>query len=335
VFGLLLVPALKNSAIDVIESCGGDLANRFFGARLLGSGFSPYFLPPIENLAPELIQPNTDFPGLSGTTIAPTFLLMLIPFAAADYYQLRIIWWALGWILLGGVCMLGYRMTKDPQQRLAVILLGLMVSDSYFWRLHSERGQYYIFVAFLISLETFYVIHSKKLTGWALGLGIVLRPSLIIALPIAFLVSGWRSAARSLGVFLVFFITSVFLWGIELWQQYIANSSVWRLCVTDGNCLKQWGPTVHSAADTIPGCKTVLGIPDKSATFTAPIMLDLLVTEQVSTIVSALMLVGMISLCTVDSTTKCNFDKRLVAKDVLVSKASRPASQSSHDLSTP
>lgn len=194
--------------------------------------------------------------------------------------------------------MLGYRMTKDPQQRLAVILLGLMVSDSYFWRLHSERGQYYIFVAFLISLETFYVIHSKKLTGWALGLGIVLRPSLIIALPIAFLVSGWRSAARSLGVFLVFFITSVFLWGIELWQQYIANSSVWRLCVTDGNCLKQWGPTVHSAADTIPGCKTVLGIPDKSATFTAPIMLDLLVTEQVSTVVSALMLVGLISLCT-------------------------------------
>jgi hypothetical protein len=37
----------------------------------------------------------------------------------------------------------------------------------------------------------------------------------------------------------------------------------------------------------------------------------------------------------VDSTTKCNFDKCLVAKDVLVSKASRPASQSSHDLSTP
>ena len=37
----------------------------------------------------------------------------------------------------------------------------------------------------------------------------------------------------------------------------------------------------------------------------------------------------------VDSNTKCNFDQRLVAKDVLVSKASRPASQSSHDLSTP
>ena len=37
----------------------------------------------------------------------------------------------------------------------------------------------------------------------------------------------------------------------------------------------------------------------------------------------------------VNSTTKCNFDKCLVAKDVLVSKASRPASQSSHDLSTP
>jgi hypothetical protein len=29
------------------------------------------------------------------------------------------------------------------------------------------------------------------------------------------------------------------------------------------------------------------------------------------------------------------FDKRLVAKNVLASKASRPASQSSHDLSTP
>jgi hypothetical protein len=37
----------------------------------------------------------------------------------------------------------------------------------------------------------------------------------------------------------------------------------------------------------------------------------------------------------VNSTTKCNFDKCLVAKDVLVSKASRPASQSRHDLSTP
>ena len=38
----------------------------------------------------------------------------------------------------------------------------------------------------------------------------------------------------------------------------------------------------------------------------------------------------------VNSTTKCNFDPLgLVAKDILVSKASRPASQSSHDLSTP
>lgn len=38
----------------------------------------------------------------------------------------------------------------------------------------------------------------------------------------------------------------------------------------------------------------------------------------------------------VNSTTKCNFDPLgLVAKDILVSKASRPASQSRHDLSTP
>ena len=35
-------------------------------------------------------------------------------------------------------------------------------------------------------------------------------------------------------------------------------------------------------------------------------------------------------------TTKCNFEQLgKEAKDVLVSKASRPASQSSHDLSTP
>jgi len=41
----------------------------------------------------------------------------------------------------------------------------------------------------------------------------------------------------------------------------------------------------------------------------------------------------------VDSTTKCNFEQLgkevKVAKDVLVSKDSRPPSQSSHDLSTP
>ena len=38
----------------------------------------------------------------------------------------------------------------------------------------------------------------------------------------------------------------------------------------------------------------------------------------------------------VNSTTKCNFEQLgKEAKDVLVSKASRPASQSSHDLSTP
>jgi hypothetical protein len=39
---------------------------------------------------------------------------------------------------------------------------------------------------------------------------------------------------------------------------------------------------------------------------------------------------------TVNSTTKCNFEQLgKEAKDVLVSKASRPASQSSHDLLTP
>jgi len=38
----------------------------------------------------------------------------------------------------------------------------------------------------------------------------------------------------------------------------------------------------------------------------------------------------------VNSTTKCNFEQLgKEAKDILVSKASGPGSQSSHDLSTP
>jgi hypothetical protein len=47
-------------------------------------------------------------------------------------------------------------------------------------------------------------------------------------------------------------------------------------------------------------------------------------------------LVFLNSMNVVDSNTKCNFEQLgKEVKDVLVSKASRPASQSSHDLSTP
>ena len=54
----------------------------------------------------------------------------------------------------------------------------------------------------------------------------------------------------------------------------------------------------------------------------------------VSTILFLSVLISVIYL--VNSTTKCNFEQLgKEAKDVLVSKASRPASQSSHDLSTP
>jgi len=66
------------------------------------------------------------------------------------------------------------------------------------------------------------------------------------------------------------------------------------------------------------------------------IFTGMLTKEYLALILSKFFFATMMLIYRVDSTTKCNFEQLgKEAKDILVSKASRPASQSSHDLSTP
>lgn len=273
--GAMAGQAFLEGVGDAWRLCGTDLPNRVFGARMLWAGFDPYLRPALEALPPALWQPGAIYPGLSETTVAPTFLALLGSISWINYVPQRRLWWALGWLLLAGCALLGWHMAEDRQQRRGVVLLGLMVAASYFWRLHGERGQYYILPAFCIALESWLLLRARpSLRGWALGLAITIRPTLVAVLPLAAAAAGWRMALRAAVLPAAALMLTLVLWGPGLWLSYAENSRDWfRQGLDSHYAAAKFGPGVRAPVD-IPGCDARDSLPPRTATPTLPMLTE-------------------------------------------------------------
>jgi Glycosyltransferase family 87 len=253
VFGIAIFLSIQ----DLIDFAGIDLRNRVVGARALLMGLDPYHIDWREGAPLELADFWQRYPGVSRVTIDPVTLFLYVPFANLSHRSQQIIWWILQWVAMGGAIAVLFRSFDSMEQSRAFLATAAVCFvGSWFWRLHVERGQYYIFVTLLICLD---IAALRKFArpiwlGIPIGVAIALRPPNVILIPLLYAM-GERGAAKN--AFLaaaVLFSCSLVLVGWSMWDGWLDVVRLWAYMDLDRSFeLKHYGPVTDVAPNFIEG----------------------------------------------------------------------------------
>ena len=161
----LLILSLHSFVVslgDTKQYAGVDLRNKVVGARYLLAGLDPYAIewnPPSE----WFLDPRRSYPGPSRTTVTPLVLMAYCPLAWLPYPTQRIIWALIEWFTMILCILVLMRIAPRGMARFIFLVFALLFFVSgYFWRLHVERGQYYIFLTFIIIISYLFRHETKK-----------------------------------------------------------------------------------------------------------------------------------------------------------------------------
>jgi hypothetical protein len=149
---LALLISFAHDFNNTIHGGAIDLRNRITGVRLMEAGIDPYHYKWSYG-APQIYCDVYNNPSLdvSKTTVTPALLLLHAPYAAAPYRLGEFLWLFTQWALLVGTGVIWWRACPQAWQRWLVIALVIGFSFTGAWRLHAERGQSYVFLAFAFS----------------------------------------------------------------------------------------------------------------------------------------------------------------------------------------
>jgi hypothetical protein len=182
---VLAVFALGTSFVidfqNTIQGGAIDLRNRITGVRLFEAGIDPYHYK-WHFGDPEIycdVYNNPNLP-VSKTTVTPPLLLLHAPYAAVPYRLGQFLWLFTQWALLVGIGLLWLRSCPKPWQRWLVVAFVIGFSYTGAWRLHAERGQSYVVLAFAFSAWLAATLDRKWgntfSAGFLAGLLVTLRP---------------------------------------------------------------------------------------------------------------------------------------------------------------
>jgi hypothetical protein len=217
--------AFRTSWQDVHLNGGVDLRNRVVGARAMLAGENPYRLPPNSQL-PESLQDVERWrhPSVSRITVPPTLLAVYGVFAGLPYPTQRLIWFALEWTALFASIAILTPCVPDRNLRLAFVAMSLVfVAAAPGWRLHVERGQYYVFLLLLMSVAARWAVARGRddwMAGVFLGLAVALRPTLGVALILFWILRRRRVAAAGIAVAAACAALTLPVAGISVWRDY-------------------------------------------------------------------------------------------------------------------
>jgi len=221
-----------HSCHDVQNYGGTDLRVRVVGARALVRGINPYTIKDTADLDPALRDPDQS--SLSRCTYPPTLLFFYAPLSSLRYPSQRVIWAVLEWcaffasVLVLSACI----KLRDARYWFFVAAIGLFGS-SFFWRLHVERGQYYIFVVLLISIGTLLLLKTQHAVAAGIfwGFAICLRPTVgLLVLP--WLISSQcRIAMTAIATATVFVVAATSAGQPEYWLDFLKLSRAWEQSV--------------------------------------------------------------------------------------------------------
>jgi hypothetical protein len=214
--------------LDLANSAQGgaiDLRNRITGVRLLEKGIDPYHYKWHEGDPAEYCDPfNNPKLEVSRTTATPALLVLHAPLAPLPYRLGQFLWLGLQWLLLLGTGWLWLRACTTPRQRAWVGALVIGFSYTAAWRLHAERGQSYVLLAFVFGWWLTATLDPKKSSGFSAGFlaGFLatLRPPFLLLVP--FLAWHRRGQWAGVAVGLLAGIGVPMLWAANCWPDYFS-----------------------------------------------------------------------------------------------------------------
>lgn len=237
----VLAASLAVSVIDLRQYEGIDFLQRYVGAKFGLLGMEPYhatadwWLNGIGKAFHETHFNGVPRPPGVGCN-SPCLLLLYLPFTWLDFTTARYVSGALEWLAFLTLLCLMTRLIPGNTDRAVTLALALFfVAGAPFWRLHVERGQYYVFTCLLIASSLAAHIKSNRpfLSGLLLGLTVAIRPTIaFLALPFA-LQRRWRMLAGIVCACLLMGGASLAVFGVEGWRQFIWISGKYEKASTD------------------------------------------------------------------------------------------------------
>lgn len=205
---------LVSFGIDFANTWPGgaiDLRNRITGLRLLEHGVDAYHYKWSEG-EPEAYADVFNNPKLpvSKTTATPALLMLHLPIAWMSYGSAQMTWFLAQWLLLLGIGLLWLLACTTQRQRWFVAILVIGFTYTAAWRLHAERGQAYVVLAFLFAAWLTITARlngkwtSPFIAGCIAGIIIALRPPFVLLLPFLVLHRRGQLAGAAAGLLLGF-----------------------------------------------------------------------------------------------------------------------------------
>jgi hypothetical protein len=215
-----------------------DLRNRVVGARSFSAGFDPYHFKWNPDLPKSLLDPidyvSFSFRNVSRLSVTPTSQLLFFPLlTSSNYVHIKMVWMLLSTLVFWTTAYLAYeKIAKTEDQKILTLLVFIFFSISYFWRLHLERGQLYVFFPLLLVLSYIFAKSTNEfqnyISGLMLGLLVLLRPTYIVILGILFLAKKYRLFVASLvSMFFLALVTAI-VFSPGVWTNYF-NAVFYRI----------------------------------------------------------------------------------------------------------
>lgn len=235
IFGIttiFVILTILKSFVLTNEYGGADLRTRVVASRLITTPNSPYFYKWNPDDGERYLDPlDVQARKVNGNVVTPAVLIVMYPLSKLSYPAIHMIWTVL--LILTGLGAV-YMLCKNVDSNTTVIassfiLLGLICSE--YWLYNIERGQMYIFYAFLFALmyrcynSTWK--YSAFLSGFIGGFFILFRPFAIV-IGIGFLLHGkWKWVMGCLAGFIlacaIFILPKPSLWPdyFNAMQEYV------------------------------------------------------------------------------------------------------------------
>jgi len=137
---------------------------------------------------------------ISKTTSSPAMLGLTLPWAALPYRSSQYLWFVAQWGFLLGAGWLWWRECRSRWQSALLGTMFVLYTFNASWKLHAERGQSYVVLAYFLALWLAGSLRTGKRwsfwAGFAAGFLAMLRPPCALLLPVL----AWRRRDQWLGM---------------------------------------------------------------------------------------------------------------------------------------
>ncbi len=214
VLGHVLVQTVR----DLETYPGIDLRVKVVSSRLLARGMNPYYDFRHVSQPAHLQLPSDD-------TYSPVLLLMYEPLSESNWRMQRAVYFLVDWSAILLCSLVLSRVFPKGASRTALwIAFVLLFIAAFGFRLHLERGQYYVELALLTALASASLLRRQNqwFHAWPLALLVLLRPTYAICLVVLLFLRRVRYAVYAAGIGLLLFAATLPLVGVGDWGKYLA-----------------------------------------------------------------------------------------------------------------